>query len=124
MGTRKIYGNTGLRAEEHAAKTHTCARTTRGSGAQPGDPGDIVLPEYLIEHKATENRSLSLKYEWLSKITRLASSRGRRAALQISFVTADGRPVSGDASWVMVPVSVFRELVDLAEKMDSGTTYK
>jgi hypothetical protein len=108
---RKSYSNTGLKAEKHAAKGHLEARTTRGSGAG-NDPGDIVLPEYLIEHKATENRSLSVKYDWLSKITRLASAEGKRAALQISFVSGDGRPISGDASWVMIPVNVFRELTE------------
>jgi hypothetical protein len=104
---KKTY--TGLAAEEIAAKGYATGRTTRGSGCG-NDPGDIVLDEYLIEHKATVHRSLSLKYEWLSKITRLASSRSRRAALQISFVTPEGHPISGDASWVMVPVSVFKEL--------------
>lgn len=106
---KKIY--TGLEAERRAAKGYEGnARTTRGSGCG-NDPADIVLDDYLIEHKATEKRSMSIKYDWLSKITRQASARGRSAALQISFVSGDGRPISGDASWVMVPAEKFKELI-------------
>lgn len=109
--TIKSYSNTGLKAEKHASREYRESRTTRGSGSG-NDPGDIVLPDYLIEHKATGMMSLSIKYEWLSKITRLASAEGKRPALQISFVNGDGRPISGDASWVMIPANVFRELID------------
>lgn len=105
---KKVY--TGLEAEKKAAAGYQKARTTRGSGCG-NDPGDIVLDDYLIEHKATEKASLSVKHDWLHKITRQALSRGRTPALQISFVTGDGTPKLV-GSWVMITAEHFKELID------------
>ena len=48
------------------------AKTTPASGATPFRKGDMRLNGYLIESKATANKSISIKLEWLLKIEKEA----------------------------------------------------
>jgi len=83
-------------------------RLTPASGAMSGAKGDVVTPEVLIEVKSTVHGSLSVKKEWLDKITGEAMATNKIPALAINFVTGSGEPVSNGA-WVAVPVWAFTE---------------
>lgn len=105
---KKNIGTTGRMSEKRVAKSLN-GRLTPASGALSGAKGDIHLTDYLVEAKATEKDSMSVKLAWLTKIAAEARSEGKEPALSISFVTGDGRPVF-DGEWVAVPKSVFEEM--------------
>lgn len=80
----------------------------RGSGASDYAKGDVKTDDFLIECKQTEKKSLSVKGEWLSKITREAMAAGKLPALSIEIKGTGDRLVEHD--WVAVPMSVFKRL--------------
>ena len=108
--TRKTSKNVGILAEVNAA-VRLNANLTRASGAMDSDKGDMNLPAYKIESKATEKDSMSLKLEWLCKIAQEAFEMDVAPALIVQFVTGDGRPRES-GSWVLIPESVFKELIE------------
>jgi len=80
------------------------------SGAVPGVKGDMHTAEYLIENKATTAESLSVKRAWLRKIANEAAMEGKRPALSLQFVGADGKPkISG--AWVLMREEDFKDLL-------------
>lgn len=66
--------------------------------------------KFLIECKKTDKKSLSVKAEWLAKITREAQADGKEPCL---VITIDGQldPVA-ERDWAMIPVSVLKRLQD------------
>lgn len=95
----------GQKSERKTAKR--LGGTTRpGSGAVAGAKGDIVLTEYLVENKSTEHRSISIKLEWLDKISVEAREEGKTPALSIQFVDKAGNS-KRHARWIMIPEDEF-----------------
>jgi len=74
----------------------------RGSGSSPFLKSDASSSRYQIECKQTENASLSLKLEWLKKITNEAIGCGKIPALHIHFLRDIG---SVERDWVILPAS-------------------
>ena len=101
-------GAAGVKSEKRLAK-RLGGRQTPGSGALEGAKGDVVLPDVLMEAKSTTNDSMSLKLDWLAKISGEASNQSKQPALSVTFVTGDGRPRK-DGAWVMIPERVWKEL--------------
>ena len=81
------------------------------SGAMIGVKGDIDLDDFLVENKSTVNGSMSLKLQWLQKISHEALGRSKRPALAIQFTDAKGDPLK-NGSYVMVSERDFQELID------------
>lgn len=81
-----------------------------GSGSQDHSKADIKGSTFLVESKATVKDSISLKAEWLRKVSAQALEISKEAALIVQFVDASGKVIPG-FSWVMVEERVFRELV-------------
>lgn len=81
------------------------------SGALAGSKGDVKLPEFLIEAKATTSDEFRLKFEWLGKILKEARAIGRFPALFVSFTHGNGRS-KRNGDWVLIPEKVFKELID------------
>ena len=79
-----------------------------GSGSIEGYKGDIEFADFLLENKATLNRSFSVKLDWLDKISREAREEGLTPALSIQFVDRQGKPVR-HGRWVMIPEDEFKE---------------
>lgn len=100
----------GSKAEEKLAK-RLGAKLTPASGALDGAKGDMTLPEFRVESKATKNDSIRIKLDWLLKIAQEAIEKGDHPALVVQFVTEDGKPVKR-GSWVMIPENTFKELLD------------
>lgn len=96
------------------SETRTCNRLhgqqTPGSGALDGAKSDMVVGNFRIESKATSNKSMSLKYDWLKKVSQEAAQYGQIPALTVQFVAGDGNPITS-GSYVMIPEWVFRELL-------------
>jgi len=100
------------RASEKRIAKSTGGRLTPGSGAFDGAKADISRGDILIECKSTIRASLSLKYEWLQKITREAKGTNQMPAVTISFVTGSGE-AKPDGDWVLIPKVLF----DAAESL-------
>lgn len=97
----------GQRAEKKTAK-RIAGRANPGSGSVEGLKGDITLRDFLVENKCTEHKSLSLKHEWLAKITREAREVGKSPALTIQFVDKLGNPIPC-GRWTLIQEDDFRE---------------
>lgn len=103
-----------------------------GSGAFNEAKGDVSSDTYLVECKRTVNQSLSIKAEWLVKITREAFAEHKIPAfsfefdrstissveLRTKFSKNDRSPMGlrnlnmTEETWVAVPLSVFASLVE------------
>jgi len=88
-----------------------------GSGSSDfskGDVRDVCAGgeegiEFLVECKQTIHASLSVKWAWLTKITREASALQKEPALAIEIQGGKSDPLC-DRDWVMVPARVFERL--------------
>lgn len=80
------------------------SRNERGKKSMVTGGADIESPSLVLEHKYTEKESLSLKREWLEKITVAASMRAKTPGVVITFDGA--RDIEKD--WVLVPLSYFQ----------------
>lgn len=109
--TRRVQHKIGKagRASEQRLTKELNGRARPASGAMDGAKGDIDLGQFLLECKSTTNNSLSIKLDWLIKITREAMSEGKPPALSVSFVDPQGKPVDA-GEWVLIPLYKFREL--------------
>lgn len=89
----------------------------RGSGASPWMKSDASSAEYQFECKQTGDASMSLKLEWLQKISMEAAGMGKTPGLHVRFLR-DMPGVSQD--WVMVPASEFKRLLHAAGGQNEG----
>ena len=99
----------GQRAEKKTAK-RIAGRANPGSGSIEGLKGDITLPEFLVENKCTEHKSISLKHSWLEKITREARQVGKAPAVTIQFVDKLGNPIAY-GRWALIPEDEFKDVI-------------
>jgi Holliday junction resolvase len=113
--TSKSNNSHGRKSEERLAKS-MAAKLTPGSGAMDHAKGDMVREgeniTLRIEAKCTNKASISIKHEWLEKITREALETNCQPALTISFVSDNGAAKKG-GDWVMIPKTVFDLLEEL-----------
>lgn len=100
----------GSLAEKKAAK-RLGARLTFASGSLDFQKGDFSTRDFLFENKSTVARSLSVKLDWLEKISTEAHPKLLYPAVSIQFVTGDGSPRK-DGAWVLIPEWAFKELVE------------
>lgn len=73
-----------------------------GSGRLPGRKGDVRVDKrrLLIENKATDKASLSIRATWLRKIEKEAMAVGLTPAVSLTI---------GDIEWVLLPVWALEE---------------
>lgn len=72
-----------------------------GSGAFYFAKADIVHPKFLIEHKETDKDVLSVKLDWLRKVTMQCVTSSKSPALMICLNSVQAPLPS---RWVMFPV--------------------
>ena len=110
--------------EGRAAKTMK-ARLQPASGAMVGAKGDFsstVGRPLLYEAKSTTSSSLSVKLEWLVKITEEAQAQAKTPVLMMAFVLPTGRPTPNCSSeWCAVPLPVFQEMLELWNAQNNPT---
>lgn len=85
------------------------------SGALGSLKGDIDFEKIRMEAKATIKDSISIKLEWLAKISREATDAKKTPSLAITYVDEDGNPRKF-GNWVMVPESLFKEINEICKK--------
>lgn len=106
------------REQEESVARHLNGKRQAGSGSSIYAKGDVIqksnnaheLDKFLIECKQTIHASLSVKGEWLSKITREAMAAGKEPALSIEIRGHEDPSV--EAHWIAVPMSVFKRLTN------------
>ena len=105
------YGrqNTGSLAEKKAAK-RLGGSSTLASGALDFDKGDYELGDLLVDSKSTVNKSISLKRDWLDKISKEAHGKQLIGAVHLQFTDQRGEPVK-NGSWFVIPEGLMRSLL-------------
>ena len=78
--------------------------------------GDVITPRLLIEHKETARKSMSLKREWLEKVTEGALDVSRDPAVVITFM--DGRKRE---DWMLVRLEDFKRYMRALEVVDDNS---
>lgn len=77
-----------------------------GSGALPRSKSDASSDRWQLEAKQTEHLSISIKLDWLDKITREARTQDKKPMMHIRFTNIpQGMVVEKD--WVMFPAKYF-----------------
>lgn len=66
------------------------------------DRGDIRTPLLHVEHKRTDRESMSVKKEWLDKVSKGAARVDKTPALVLTFEER-GKPPS---DWILLPLEV------------------
>lgn len=103
----------GRKAEESLAK-RLKGQQQPGSGALDGAKGDVKKDtsslRFLIESKATLDKSMGLQRDWLFKIYQEALEQNRIPALAIAFTNEAGKSEKRER-WVMVPEHIWNEIV-------------
>lgn len=88
-----------------------------GSGAVAHRRGDVTVKEMLIECKRTDRAGISLRRDWIEKITKEATSINKIPAVSLEFgiKEEDKKRVSFpiEKDWMAVPMSFFEELIAL-----------
>lgn len=102
--------NNGFKSEARVIKDMGM-KGTAGSGNQSGNKSDGHDKEYRIECKSTVAESISVKLDWLRKISHEALETGRTPLLVVSFVYEQGK-AKQDGDWVLMRRSDWEELTD------------
>ena len=103
-------GKSGRKSETKTSK-RLGGQQTPASGAMDGAKGDIVLNKFLVEAKSTIKDSISIKFEWLAKISGEALSKVKFPALTITFTNWSGCP-RPRGKWVLIREQDFKDLIN------------
>lgn len=103
----------GIASEKKTAK-RLSGKLKPGSGAMEGAKGDMSVDGYLIENKSTIKESMTLKLDWLHKISNEALQTNQTPALAIQFVTGNG-DAKPFGKWVAIPERDFQEYLRMQE---------
>jgi len=95
LGGRRIRNSGGARWSKHDSGT---------------DDGDVATPEFHIEHKRTDNKSMSIKREWLDKVKEGARKFGKDPAVVLTFEDPH-KPFEKPEDWIMMPISVAQRVL-------------
>ena len=74
--------------------------------------GDIKTPDLHVEHKRTDNESMSIKKDWLVQVTEGAERVGKDPALVITFED----PTRGKViDWILMPLDVAKRRLGIPD---------
>jgi hypothetical protein len=102
-------------------------RKQKGSGSKRFNKGDVRMPELLTEAKRTDKRSISIKLEYVRKITEEAQAYGLIPAVAVEWGFTPDDAIeekkfrSVERDWVLVPASFLKELLDVYRKRPGGS---
>ena len=74
------------------------------------EDGDVTTPEFQIEHKRTDKKSISIKRDWLDKVKVGAKKFAKDPAVVITFQEPT-KPFAEDEDWIMMPLEVARRVL-------------
>lgn len=102
-------------AQEDRIASRMGGKRVRGSGASDYSKGDVRDVqgvggvEFLVECKLTKHASISVKWNWLKKITDEAQAAQCEPALCIEIKGGEDDP-RVDRDWICIPVRVFEKM--------------
>lgn len=73
--------------------------------------GDVSTPDFLFEHKRTVHDSMSVKLDWLFKVSEGARRVLKDPGLIVTFEREGHKP----EDWVMIPLDVLERLLRSAK---------
>lgn len=76
--------------------------------------GDLSVPDFHLEHKRTDAKSMSLQKEWLEKVSDGARRVGKDPGVLITFEKKGSAP----DDWALIPLEVFERLIKLSKGSD------
>lgn len=93
-----------------------CGKRVGGSGSSfysKGDVRDVEIGElkFLVECKTTKHASLSIKWNWLKKITEEADAKTCEPMLAFEIRGGDSDMIT-DRDWVAVPCRVWKKIIE------------
>ena len=100
--------------QESRIARETGGKQQRGSGSSDYAKGDVKGEKFLIECKFTQKKSLSVKGDWLKKITKEAHAQDKYPALAIQIAGTEDLGIS-ETDWVAIPMSLFNRIKDLID---------
>ena len=108
-------------SQENRVAKSIGGKRQRGSGASVYAKGDVKqashkshdLESFLVECKQTKHASMSIKGDWLAKISKEAFAAGLEPALAFQIKGCADPMMEQD--WVAVPMSVFKRLTSKEE---------
>ena len=104
-------GQVGVLSEKATAK-RLGAKQVRGSGANYyGLRADARVQDFAVECKSTIRESISIKREWLQKISKAALTEKRKPVLTVTFTDETSNPKE-DGRWVMITEQDFISLME------------
>lgn len=83
---------------------------TPNSGATKMKPGDVHLPNFLIDDKYTGKKSYSLTTENINKLCKEARSMSKSPAFVIYFENSSGIYDLNPKEWAIIPLETAIEL--------------
>lgn len=98
LGSKKNNKKEAQKRERQLAK-RLGGRATPNSGAMDGDKGDIVLPNFVIDDKFTNDLGYTLETELINKTSREAYERNREPGIIIEF----RKMVKAPKEWALIP---------------------
>jgi len=95
MGGQRIRNSGGARWSKHDHNT---------------DDGDVATPDFHVEAKRTDRKSMSIKREWLDKVRSGARKFGKDPAVVLTFERPK-QPSELPEDWIMMPLDVAKRLL-------------
>ena len=115
----KEHNNKKSRKQENILAKKIGGKRQKASGAVTHHRGDVSCKEILFEAKRTDKESLSIKKEWLSKISKEALMVGKVPGF--SFEIGEAEQLI-EMSWTAVPTNFFQELLECYRAMGEKKT--
>jgi len=78
------------------------------------EDGDVGTPDFHVEAKRTDRKSIALKKEWFDKVKEGARKFGKDPAVVITFENPSKPSVPPD-DWICIPLVVFKRLLPKRE---------
>ena len=78
----------------------------RGSGTRVTEGGDVKTPDFHLENKRTDKKSMSVERAWLDAVKAAARRVMKDPGVILTFETK----LQPAEDWVMVPIEVFERL--------------
>lgn len=108
MGSGKSNKKTAQKRERDLAE-YLGGEATPNSGATPSKPGDVHLPDFLLDDKFTGKLSYSVTIKDINKLCREARSLSKQPALIIHF-TNEEMSMMNEKTWALIPLKTAKEM--------------
>lgn len=108
MGSGKSNKKIAQKRERDLAES-LGGESTPNSGATPSKPGDVHLPNFLLDDKFTGKLSYSVTIDDINKLCHEARSLSKQPALIIHF-NNERMNMLNQRTWALIPLETAKEM--------------